>query len=77
MTRGERVIQFIQAYCVIPEGEHVGKPVVLADFQKRFLLAIYDNPHGTDTAILSIARKNAKTGLIAFIMSMPQTKRLI
>lgn len=68
MTRGERVIQFIQAYCVIPEGEHVGKPVVLADFQKRFLLAIYDNPHGTDTAILSIARKNAKTGLIAFIL---------
>lgn len=68
MTRGEKVIQFIQHYCHIPEGEHVGKPVVLAEFQREFLLAVYDNPHGTDTAILSIARKNAKTGLIAFIL---------
>ena len=41
---------------------------MLADFQKKFILAIYDNPHVTDTAILSIARKNAKTGLIAFIL---------
>lgn len=68
MTRGERVIRFIESYCVIPEGEHVGKPVQLAEFQKRFILAIYDNPHGTDTAILSIARKNAKTGTIAFLV---------
>lgn len=68
MTRGEKVIAFIQAFCLIPEGEHVGKPVVLADFQRRFLLDIYDNPAVTDTAILSIARKNAKTGTIAFIV---------
>lgn len=68
MTRGERVIAFIEGFCKIPEGEHVGKEVRLADFQKKFLLDLYDNPHGTDTAILSIARKNAKTGLIAFIL---------
>lgn len=68
MTRGEKVCRFIESYCVIPEGEHVGKPVRLAEFQKRFILAIYDNPHGTDTAILSIARKNAKTGTIAFLV---------
>lgn len=68
MTRGERVIAFIMSYCVVPEGDLVGQPVVLADFQKLFILALYDNPHGTDTALLSIARKNAKTGLIAFIL---------
>ena len=68
MTRGEKVITFIEMTCIIPEGEHVGKPVRLADFQKLFILAVYDNPHGTDTAILSIARKNAKTGTIAFIL---------
>ncbi len=67
-TRGERVIAFIEAFCVVPEGDHVGRPVVLADFQKAFILAIYDNKHVTDTAILSIARKNAKTGTIAFIL---------
>lgn len=68
MTRGEKVIQFCQTYCVVPEGDHVGKPVVLAEFQRRFILDVYDNPHGTDTAILSIARKNAKTGTIAFLL---------
>ncbi|MEO0375591.1 MAG: terminase TerL endonuclease subunit [Cyanobacteria bacterium P01_A01_bin.17] len=68
MTRGEKVIAFIERYCVIPEGEHVGKPVKLADFQKKFILEVYDNPHVTDTAILSIARKNAKTGTIAFLV---------
>lgn len=67
-TRGERNIRFIESLCVIPEGEDVGKPVRLAPFQKKFILDIYDNPHITDTAILSMARKNAKTALIAFIM---------
>lgn len=40
----------------------------LADFQKRFIIEVYDNPYVTDTAILSIARKNAKTGTIAFLL---------
>lgn len=68
MTRGERVITFIHEFCVVPEGDFVGNPVVLEDFQKKFILAVYDNPAGTDTAILSIARKNAKTGTIAFLL---------
>lgn len=68
MTRGEKVISFIQKYCVTPEGAHVGKPLVLDQFQKDFILAIYDNPTGTRKAILSIARKNGKTGLIAGIV---------
>ncbi|MDT7048437.1 terminase large subunit, partial [Providencia stuartii] len=68
MTRGERVIAFIERYCIVPEGELLGQPMRLDDFQKRFILAIYDNPHRTDKAYLSIARKNGKTGLIAGIL---------
>jgi len=67
-SRGQRVIRFIEANFLVPEGSKVGQPVKLAKFQKKFILAVYDNPHGTDTAILSIARKNAKTGTIAFIL---------
>lgn len=68
MTRGERVIAFIEKYCRAPEGVHVGQPIVLEAFQKKFICDVYDNPHGTHTAILSIARKNGKTALIAGIL---------
>jgi len=64
-TRGERVIMFIHRYCMVPEGKLVGQPIKLDYFQKLFILDVYDNPHGTSTAILSIARKNGKTALIA------------
>lgn len=46
----------------------MGQPVQLEKFQKDFIYAIFDNEHITEVAILSIARKNAKTGLIAFIL---------
>ena len=68
MTRAERVIAFIETYCVTPEGAHVGKPLVLADFQKEFIRAVYDNAQGTRRAYLSIARKNGKSGLIAGLL---------
>lgn len=65
LTRGEKVCRFIERYCVIPEGKLVGKPLKLLPFQVGFLKAVYDNPHGTSRAYLSIARKNGKSGLIA------------
>lgn len=68
MTRGERVIAFIERHCVTPDGAHTGQPMVLADFQRRFILEVYDNPDGTRQANLSIARKNGKTGLIAGLL---------
>ena len=68
MTRGERVIAFIERFCIVPEGKLIGQPMRLDPFQKDFILAVYDNPAGTDMAILSIARKNGKTGLIAGIL---------
>src|SRR5699024_10265522 len=62
------IIRFIEAYCKTPEGEHVGKPLHLAEFQKAFIRDIYDNPEGTRRAYLSIARKNGKSGLIACLL---------
>lgn len=68
MTDGEKVIEFCTRYLLTPEGSQVGKPFKLADFQKRFVLDLYDNPAGTRRAIMSISRKNGKSGLIAAIM---------
>ncbi|MEF2549992.1 terminase TerL endonuclease subunit [Aurantimonas sp. A2-1-M11] len=62
------MIAFIERYCIVPEGTLLGKPVRLLDFQKRFVLDVYDNPVGTSRAYLSIARKNGKTGLIACLL---------
>lgn len=67
-TRGDRVIQFIETYCRIPGGEHVGEPMKLELFQKKFIRAVYDNSAGTRRGYLSIGRKNGKTGLIAGIL---------
>ena len=67
-TRAEKVIRFIETMCLTPEGAHVGKPIVLAEFQKRFLVAIYDNPHGTRRAYLAVSRKNGKSVLVAGIL---------
>ena len=79
LTRGERVIAFISRYCHVPSGAHVGKPIKLEPFQKRFILAVYDNKTGTKRAYLSIGRKNGKTALIACILLAhlvgPEAKR--
>ena len=69
MTRAARIIRFIEGYLCVPEGKDVGKPMVLADFQKRFLIDVFDNPHGTRRAILSMGRKGGKTALIAAILA--------
>lgn len=68
MTRAARVIAFIEKHCVTPDGAQVGKPLVLAEFQKQFIIDVYDNPAGTRRAYLSIARKNGKSGLVAGLL---------
>ncbi|MEN1927599.1 terminase TerL endonuclease subunit [Luteimonas sp. MJ250] len=68
MTRAEAVCQFIRRYCVTPDGAQVGQPLVLAEFQKEFIRAVYDNPHGTRRAYLSVSRKNGKSGLVAALL---------
>jgi phage terminase large subunit-like protein len=68
LSRAERVIKFIETYVINPEGDLIGKPMKLEEFQLRFIREIYDSPVGTHTAILSIARKCGKTSLIAAIL---------
>lgn len=68
LTRGDRVILFIEKYCVVPEGRLIGQPMRLLPFQKKFIKDVFDNPAGTKRGILSIARKNGKSGLIAAIL---------
>ncbi len=68
LDRGERVCAFIEKHCLVPEGDLIGQPMKLLPFQRNFIMSVYSNPHGTHTAILSIARKNGKTGLIAAIL---------
>lgn len=68
MTRGEKVCAFIERFCRVPEGKLIGEAMKLEAFQRRFILEVYDNPHGTRRGILSIARKNGKSALIAAIV---------
>ena len=62
------VIAFIETVCFVPEGKLVGQPLRLQAWQKDILRAIYDNPHGTRRAIISLGRKNAKTTLAACLL---------
>lgn len=68
LTRAERAMKFAETYLLVPEGELVGQPLCLDIFQEAFFYAVYDNPHHTREAFLSMARKNAKTGTIAIIL---------
>lgn len=68
MKTSELVISFIHEFCRVPEGKLVGQKLKLEPFQKRFIREVYDNPKGTRRGILSIARKNGKSGLIAALV---------
>jgi phage terminase large subunit-like protein len=73
--RAQAVIEFIEAL-TIPSGVGQGKRFRLERWQKRFIRDVYE-PHRVDKrgrarravrrAILSVARKNGKTALIACI----------
>ena len=68
LTRGQKVVKWIEDYCFVPEGANVGAKVKLLDWQVSFILEIYDNPHITRRAILSLGRKNGKTTLVACLL---------
>lgn len=50
----------------MPKGDFVGRPVVLRDWQKDVIRRAYGSP--TRQLVLSVARKNAKTALIAMLV---------
>ena len=68
LTRSQRNIEWCERNLRIPEGQFVGKPLVIADFMRDDFRAIYDNPAGTRRAILTRGRKNAKTTECAMIL---------
>lgn len=68
LTKGERVCRFALEHLVIPEGPKVGQKLVLEPEQVAFILAVFDNPIHTSKAILSMARRNGKTFVIAVIL---------
>jgi len=63
---GDKVISWIERYCMVPEGSMVGKPVRLRDWQCDVIRGIYDSQ--TRRAIVSFGRKNGKTALSAFLL---------
>jgi len=67
LTRAQEAIDWIEHYCVVPEGKLQGRPVKLRPWQRNELRRIYDNPAGTRRAILSFGRKNGKTALSSFL----------
>jgi len=68
LTTAEKVMAFAEEYLVVPDGMKAGQPLHLEVFQEAFIYAIFDNPYGTDEAILSVARRNGKTFIIAIII---------
>lgn len=67
-STGDRVCAFIEQHCRVPEGRRVGEAMVLETFQRAWIYDTFDNPAGTRRSILSMARKNGKTSLIAAIL---------
>lgn len=70
--RVERIIRFCEMLTV-PDGMLVGQRVVLQPEQKRFINAVYgprtkDGARIVSQALLTMARKNAKTALIAMLV---------
>jgi phage terminase large subunit-like protein len=64
------IIEFIERFCITPEGIHVGTPIRLTPWQRQFIIDVYNNPAsgGTRRGILSIARKGGKSALIACLI---------
>jgi len=65
LTRAEQVMHWAERHLKVPEGKLVRQPIRIAPFQELFLRSVLDYP--TRRAVLSIARKNGKTALIAIL----------
>jgi phage terminase large subunit-like protein len=75
-TQGPRVVKFIEANCVHPDGPLVGKPLLLHPWWKQVLYelfeVIYDEREQRwrrrySEAYISVAKKNAKSTVLAAV----------
>lgn len=62
----QRVIEFIEKYCMVPEGATVGQPFRLRPWQREIIEQCYDSP--TRRMFVTMGRKNGKTGLAASLL---------
>lgn len=60
---GADCIEWIEEHLRVPEGRDVGKPLALRPFQRDIVTGIYDADPPLRYAIISMAKKNAKTTL--------------
>ena len=68
-TLGEEIIAWIESECRVPEGVLIGQLIQLMEWQKNFILKIYENPRAvTRRAILSVPRKCGKTCLAGCLL---------
>ena len=66
-TLGNRVIKFIEKYCVHSSGDYLGDPFVLREWQKEILRELFeikeDGSYKHHTAYISLPKGNGKTEL--------------
>lgn len=64
-TQGNRVIKFIEKYCVHSSGDYLGKPFVLREWQKEMIRELFelreDGSYKHHTAYISLPKGNGKT----------------
>jgi phage terminase large subunit-like protein len=68
VSRADDIIAFVHKYLIVPEGAFVGQPMRLRDWQQEILRGIYDNKDEVRRAIISMARKQGKTGTAAMLL---------
>lgn len=72
-TLGARVCQWIEAYCVIPDGPEIGQPFAIPEFWRRIIYEWYElmpDGHGGwrrrySEGLIGIPKKNIKTSISA------------
>lgn len=69
LTLGHDVIEWIERYCVYPTGELIGQPFRLLEWQKDWILDLFECDDDGNLinrwALLGIPKKNGKSTLIA------------
>jgi phage terminase large subunit-like protein len=67
MTYGNDVIEWIEATCVLPTGDHIGEPFILMDWQKEWIRELYRVGAGGALqyrwALLGVPKGNGKSPL--------------
>jgi len=69
LTYGNDVIEWVERYCVLPTGEHIGEPFLLMDWQKEWIRELYRTDSGGTLqykwALLGVPKGNGKSPLAA------------